>query len=351
MQAKTQPPESSGRARHGFDVSAARPRRPALALSFAAVAGVCAAAGASGQTGPSELHPAKPVRVIVPYTAGGGNDVLARIVVARAVADLGGTAVVDNRPGGNTVIGTQLAARSAPDGHTLLTVDNAYTTAPSVQHRLPYDTLKDFTRVTMLAKTAPVLVVHPSVPARSPSELITLAKARPGQLTYGSTGSGTTAHLAFAQIRHASGIDAVHVPYKGGAQQVTALVSGEVSMLLAIASGLIAHIDAGRMRALAVSGESRLAARPEWPTLRESGLDVVVESFWGVVAPAATPATSISRLQAAIAQALAYDDVRGRLTALQFQPVGSTPAAFEAFVQSEVKRWIGVVKATGVKVD
>ena len=345
------PPELYTRAHHRCDGPGSAAWFRAVLSICACAAGVCAAVPASGQSAASVAYPAKPVRVIVPYTPGGGNDVLARMVIARAVTDLGGTTIVDNRPGGNTVIGTQLAARSAPDGYTLLTVDNAYTTAPSMQPKLPYDTLKDFSRVTMMAKTAPVLVVHPSIPARSARELIALAKAKPGQLTYGSTGSGTTAHLAFAQIRQASGMEAVHVPYKGGAQQVTALVSGEVSMLLAIPSGLIAHIDAGRMRALAVSGESRLAARPDWPTLRESGIDVVVESFWGVVAPAATPAALVSRLHSAIAQALGYDEVRGRLTALQFQPVGSTPAQFEAFVQSEVKRWIGVVNATGVKAD
>jgi tripartite-type tricarboxylate transporter receptor subunit TctC len=328
--------------------SAAHPLRPA---DLVLIACALAAASASAQTPASAAYPARTVRVIVPYTPGGGNDLLARMVVARALTDLGGNAVVDNRPGGNTVIGTQLAARSAPDGHTLLTVDNAYTTAPSVQHKLPYDTLQDFVRVTMMAKTSPILVVHPSVPARSVQELVALAKARPGQLAYGSTGSGTTAHLAFAQIKHVAGIDAVHVPYKGGAPQVTALVSGEVSMLLAIPSGLLAHIQSGRMRPLAVSGATRLGALPELPTLRESGVNVVVESFWGVVAPAGTPAAVAAQLQGAIARALGYEEVRAKLRALQFQPVGTSPAEFESFVRSEVERWIGVVKATGAKVE
>jgi len=315
--------------------------------------GVLAAAAAQAQTATSpDTYPSRPVRVIVPYTPGGGNDILARMVIARAVTDLGGrSTVVDNRPGGNTVIGTQLAARSPADGYTLLTVDNAYTTAPSVQTNLPYDALKDFARVTMMANTSPILVVHPSVPVKTVKDLIALAKAQPGRLAYGTTGNGTTAHLAFAQIKMVTGIDAVHVPYKGGAPQVTALVSGEVAMLLAVPAGLLTHIKSGRMRPLAVSGSKRLAALPQLPTLQESGVKVVVESFWGVVAPAGTPLAIVGRLQEAIAQALKVPEIASRLDDMQFQPVGSTPTQFESFVQSEVRRWIGVVKATGVKVE
>jgi tripartite-type tricarboxylate transporter receptor subunit TctC len=167
---------------------------------------------AGAQSPAIEQYPAKTVRIIVPYSPGGANDILARTVVTKAILELGQNTLVDNRAGGNTTIGTQLAARAAPDGYTLLTVDNAYTAAPGVQANLPYDTLKDFVRVTMIAQTSPVLVVHPSVPARTVKELIALAKAQPGRLTYGSTGSGTTGHLAFAQLKLVTGFDAVHVP-------------------------------------------------------------------------------------------------------------------------------------------
>lgn len=298
-----------------------------------------------------DAYPSRAVRVVVPYTPGGGNDILARTVVAKAIGDLGRNVIVDNRPGGNTTIGTQAVARAAPDGYTLLTVDNAYTTGPSVQINLPYDTLKDFARITMMANTSPILVVHPSVPATSMKALIALAKAKPGSLAYGTTGSGTTAHLAFAQLRIVTGMDAVHIPYKGGAPQITGLLSGEVSMLMAVPAGLLPHIRSGRMRPLAVSGSKRLAALSALPTLQEAGIPVVVDAYWGLVAPAGTPPAVVAKLQEAIERALRAPDILARLEELQFQPVASPPADFETFVQREVTRWVGVVKATGLKVE
>ena len=326
-------------------------RSLALVVLFLGVSSWLIPPGARGQSAPGDQYPSRSVRVVVPYTPGGGNDILARVVIARAVADMGRSTVVDNRPGGNTTIGTQMVARAAPDGYTLLTVDNAYTTGPSVQLSLPYDTLKDFVRITMIANTSPIWVVHPSVPAKSARELIALAKKQPGQLAFGSTGSGTTGHLAFAQLKLATGLDAIHVPYKGGAPQVTALLSGEVSMLLAVPAGLLPHIKTGRMRPLAVSGSKRLAALPALPTLTEAGIPVVVEAFWGAVAPAGTSAAIVSRLHESIERALKYPDIRARLDEMQFQPVGSPPAQFETFVQSEVTRWVSVVRAAGVKVE
>ena len=313
--------------------------------------GLAAAAPTLAQNPAVDQYPSRTVRVVVPYSPGGGNDILARTVVTKAIADLGQNTVVDNRAGGNTTIGTQIVARAAPDGYTLLIMDNALTIAPSVQINLPYDALKDFARITMIARTSPVLVVHPSVPANSVRELIALAKAQPGRLTYGTTGSGTTAHLAFAQIKHVTGMDAVHVPYKGGAPQITALLSGEVSMLLSVPASLLVHIKSGRMRALAVSGARRLPSLSELPTLQEAGIPVVVESFWGLLAPAGTPAGIVVKLQEALERTLKTPDIRTRLDDMQFQAVGSTPAQFEEFVQREVTRWIDVVKVTGAKVD
>jgi tripartite-type tricarboxylate transporter receptor subunit TctC len=318
-------------------------------FALASLLAVCTPA--SAQTGATDQYPSRAVRVIVPYSPGGANDILARTVVTKAIAEFGQNTIVDNRAGGNTTIGTQLAARAAPDGYTLLTVDNAYTAAPGVQPNLPYDTLKDFVRITMIALTSPVLVVHPSVPAKNVKELIALAKAQPGRLTYGSTGSGTTGHLAFAQLKLVTGLDAVHVPYKGGAPQITALISGEVSMLISVPASLLAHIKEGRMRALAVSGTKRLTSLPDVPTLQESGIPVVVESFWGLLAPAGTPAVIVTKLQEAIDRSLKSPEMRTRLDEMQFQAVGSTPAQFDEFVQREVTRWVGVVKATGIKVD
>jgi tripartite-type tricarboxylate transporter receptor subunit TctC len=305
----------------------------------------------SGAQSSTSDYPSRSVRVVVPYSPGGANDILARTVVTKAIADLGQNTVVDNRAGGNTTIGTQIVSRAAADGYTLLIMDNAFTIGPSIQVNLPYDALKDFARITMIAITSPVLVVHPAVPAKSVKELIALTKAQPGRLSYGSTGSGTTGHLAFGQIKLVTGMDAVHVPYKGGAPQITALLSGEVSMLLSVPASLLTQIKAGRMRALAVSGAKRLPSLPEIPTLQEAGIPVVVESFWGLLAPVGTPAAVVNKVQSAVAQTLKSPEIRGRLDEMQFQSVGSTPVQFEEFVQNEVKRWIGVVKATGVKVD
>ena len=204
-----------------------------MALPHAAL---LAAAGSLGYA--QDRYPVRPVRVIVPYTPGGANDIFARLVLTRAVSEMGQTTIVDNRPGGNTTIGTQLAARATPDGYTLLNVDNAYTIGPSIQHSLPYDTLKDFVRITQYATTSPVLVVHPSLPVKTVKDLLVLAKAQPGKLNYGSTGGGTTGHLAFAQIRMVTGLDAVHVLYKGGAPQITALIAGEISMIISVPAPL-----------------------------------------------------------------------------------------------------------------
>jgi tripartite-type tricarboxylate transporter receptor subunit TctC len=322
-----------------------------LASVLAGLGLFAAGAPAGAQTAAADQYPSRAVRVIVPYSPGGANDILARTVVTKAIAEFGQNTIVDNRAGGNTTIGTQLVARAAPDGYTLLTVDNAYTAAPGVQANLPFDTLKDFVRITMIALTSPVLVVHPSVPAKTVKELIALAKTQPGRLTYGSTGSGTTGHLAFAQIKLVTGLDAVHVPYKGGAPQITALISGEVSMLISVPASLLVHIKAGRMRALAVSGARRLPNLPDVPTLQEAGIPVVVESFWGLLAPVGTNAAIVNKLQEAIDRSLKSPDMRARLDEMQFQAVGSTPAQFDEFVQREVVRWVGVVKATGIKVD
>ena len=274
---------------------------------------VTVSAPAGAQTPTADQYPSRPVKIIVPYSPGGANDIFARTVITKAISELGQNTIVDNRAGGNTTIGTQLAARSAPDGYTLLTVDNAYVAAPGIQRGLQYDTLKDFTRITMLASTSPVLVVHPSLPVKSVKELIALAKAQPGRLTYGTTGAGTTAHLAFAQIKLVTGMDAVHVPYKGGAQQITALISGEVSMLMSVPASLLAHIKSGRMHALAVSGSKRLPSLPDLPTLQEAGIPVVVDAFWGLVAPAGTNAAIVNRLQEAIERSLKSPETRARL--------------------------------------
>jgi len=299
----------------------------------------------------AQPYPSRTVRIVVPYVAGGASDVMARVVVSKAIADMGQQGVVDNRAGGNATIGMQMVARAAPDGYTLGVVDAAFTIAPSVQVNLPYNPVNDFEPVTMLATTALILVVHPSLPVKKISELVTLAKARPGQLTYSSTGSGTNTHLAFAQIKLATGMDAIHVPYKGGAAQITALLSGEVSFALAGPAAISPQIRAGRARALAVTGAQRLAAFQDVPTLNELGLRVVVTPFYGVVAPAGTPAEIVSRLNQILVKQLRSPELAPRLSEMQFEAVGNSPEEFSAFIRSEIPKWVKVVKATGAKVD
>ncbi|GAA4325812.1 tripartite tricarboxylate transporter substrate binding protein BugE [Pigmentiphaga soli] len=329
---------------------ASRRRRQAPALRLAlACASAAAGLSVAGAHAAGDAYPSHAVRVIVPYVPGGASDIMARTIVTGAVADLGQTAVVENKPGGNAMIGSRQVARSDPDGYTLLVVDAAFTIGPSVQTDLPYDPVKDFAPVTMLATTSPILVVHPSVPVHSVKELIAYSKT--GKLSYGTTGVGTNAHLAFAQMKLATGMDGIHVPYKGGNAQVNAVLSGEVSMALALPASIVPQVQAGKVRALAVASPKRLAVLPDVPTLQELGVPVVVQSFYGLVAPAGTPRAVIDKLHDASVRQLKSPEWAARLKELQFQPVGDTPAQFGQFISSEVQKWSGVVKRAGVKLE
>ena len=312
-----------------------------LVLLFALV--VTATSGA-------QSYPTRTVRVLVPYAPGGGSDILGRMLSPKVSEELGQQFVIDNRPGGNATIGTQMMARAAPDGYTLGVVDNAFTTNPSLFRNLPYDALKDFAPVTVMASSPFILLVHPSLPVKTAKELVALAKARPGQLTFASAGGGTGSHLSMELFRVVTGISLIHVPYKGAGPAVTGILSGEATIFFALPAAMTQHVKAGKARALAVTDARRYPGLPDVPTLVEAGIQGVdANPFWGVVAPAGTPAAIIDRLHVAYAKHINAEDMRKRLVGMAFVPVANTPSEFAAFIKADAAKWDKVIQSAGIQ--
>lgn len=295
-------------------------------------------------------YPSRTVRVIVTYAPGGGSDILARLIGAKASEETGHQFVVDNRAGGNATIGTQAIARAVPDGYTLGVIDTALTINPGLFNKLPYDAVKDFTAVTLIASSPLILLVHPSVPVKNANQLIALAKARPGQLTFSSAGSGTAIHLSQELFKSITGINAIHVPYKGGGPSVAALLSGEVAMSFNTPATIAPHVKAGKARALAITGAKRYPGLPEIPTLIEAGIKgVEADPYWGLVAPAGTPPTIITRLHEIWTKHINAPEMRQRLIDMGFAPSANTPAEFAAHIKSDVAKWGKVIRDAGVQ--
>ena len=312
-----------------------------LVLLFALV--VTATSGA-------QSYPTRTVRVLVPYAPGGGSDILGRMLSPKVSEELGQQFVIDNRPGGNATIGTQMMARAAPDGYTIGVVDNAFTTNPSLFRNLPYDALKDFAPVTVMASSPFILLVHPSLPVKTAKELVALAKARPGQLTFASAGGGTGSHLSMELFRVVTGISLIHVPYKGAGPAVTGILSGEATIFFALPAAMTQHVKAGKARALAVTDARRYPGLPDVPTLVEAGIQGVdANPFWGVVAPAGTPAAIIDRLHVAYAKHINAEDMRKRLVGMAFVPVANTPSEFAAFIKADAAKWDKVIQSAGIQ--
>jgi tripartite-type tricarboxylate transporter receptor subunit TctC len=300
----------------------------------------------------AQKYPEKAVRVIVPFAAGGGTDILARLIAQKLSDDWGRNVVVDNRGGGGSVIGSELVARSGPDGYTLLLTANPHTSNPALVPNLPYDTLRDFTAVTMLASAPLILVVHPAVPVRSVSELIAHAKARPNQLTYASSGNGGPQHLAGELFKYMAGVDLLHVPYKGGAPATTDLLGGQVELAFSGMLTVLPHVKAGKLRALAITSARRLEANPEFPTIAESGVaGFEVTTWYGVLAPGATPRSTVVKIQTDMARALATPEVKERLSRDGLQALGSRPEEFASFIQKEIAKVKQLVRRAGIKAD
>ena len=304
------------------------------------------AAGAAAQDYPNRI-----VRVIVPATAGGGADIIARIFSQPLGRSLGQNVVVDNRPGAANIIGTELVAKSAPDGYTLLLgTTGPLANNPLLYAKLPYDSLKDFAPISNVANSAFVLVVHPSLPSQSVKELIALAKARPGQLSYASWGHGSSTHLATVLLTTMSGIDLVHVPYKGSGNAMPDMLAGNVQLAFDSMLSSVPYIGSGRLRPLGVSALKRAGVLPQVPTLSEAGLEGFEAGSWyGFLAPAKTPRDIVARLNEEILKALKLPEVQERLASLGTDPIGSSPAQFDEQIRRDLAKWGKVVQAAGIR--
>ena len=321
-------------------------------LAAAAVAVVLLTCGAAhAQSGDPGRYPTRPVRIIVPFGAGGPSDLVARTVAQKMPESLGQQVITENRGGANGIVGVEAVARSAPDGYTLVMgTTGTHGINASLFSKLPYDTIKDFAPIARFGISNYVLVAHPSLPVRTVKELLRLAKARPGQLTWAS-GGGVT-QLAAELFKHSAGIDVVVVPYKGNAPAVTATMSGEVSLIFGGIAQASRLVEAGRLRAIAVSGARRAPALPNVPTVAESGLTGFEAGSWyGLLAPAATPRTIVERLNREVLRVLKLPDVRERLLAEAFEIPLDTPEEFAAHIRADVPKWAKVVKEAGIKVN
>lgn len=297
-------------------------------------------------------YPARPVRLIAPFPPGGSSDLIARVLAQRLTESLPQPVLIDNRPGAGSNLGTQLAARAAPDGHTLLlgSVTNAIN---ATLYRDPgYDLVRDFAPISRLAIGPNALVVHPSVPARSVAELVRLARARPGQLNYGSGGSGTTSHLSGEMLRAMAGIDIVHIPYKGTGQSVGDLVAGHIHFVFASMPVVMPQMKAGRLRALAVTGAQRTPQAPDLPTVAEAGIPgYAFDTWWSLLAPAGTSSTTVNLLNAEVRRILALSEVRQRFAELGIDVLPSSPGELAEFTRAEIERLAKIIRQTGLKAE
>ncbi len=296
--------------------------------------------------------PSKPVRLIVPYSPGGGADTTARLIAPKLQEALGQTVVVENKPGAGGTIGDDTVAKAAPDGHTLLIGAFAHAVNPSLLPKMPFRTPDDFAPISLLVTVPELLVVTPSFPAKTVAELVAMAKAEPGKLSYASSGNGSAQHLAAELFKMRTGTDIQHVPYKGGSLAVADVAAGHVPFYFGNMSAALPQARAGRVRALAVTSPRRSPAAPEVPTMAEAGVSGCEISEWNaLLAPAATPPATIERLHAEVVKVLAMEEIKAKFADLGAQAVGSTPAELTAFLRGEMAKWAEVVKAGNIKIE
>ena len=325
--------------------TSARTARPTI------VAGAVAAAAmyAFCPTAHAQQFPAKTIRVIAPFSAGGGVDFVARITAQKLQTQLGQTVVVENRAGAGGNIGTEVVAKAPPDGYTLLVVSNSFAVNPALYKVVPYNALKDFESVSMLTSYMCFLVVHPSVQTRTIKSLIAYAKAKPGDLTYASAGSGTTTHMAGELLSYMAGIKLTHVPYKGSAPSLTATIGGEAAMSFG-STAAVPHVRSGRLVLIAVTGAKRSPAFPNTPTIAESGVPGYESTGWnGLFAPAGTPPAIVKRLSDAVVKGLSESDAMATFEKQDLEQSAGTPEALAAIVRAEVAKWPKVIKAAGIE--
>lgn len=316
-----------------------------------AALGTAACACASGWVG-AQAYPAKAVRVVIPWPPGGSNDVVGRLVFQKLSETLGQQFIIDNRAGAAGVLGSEIVAKSPPDGYTLMVHSTTHVGNAHLYKKLPYDTLKDFAPVALMAAQPGALTVHPALPVKSVKEFVALAKSRPDQLTYSSSGNGSAPHLSMALFASMAGIKLIHIPYKGGAPQVTALVSGETQASLATISTVIAHIKSNRLRPLGVSSSQPSPTLPGIPTIASAGVPGYEMNPWvAVFAPAGTPRDIINRVNSEINKALRLPDINQALSAQALDPWITTPEEFASRVASDYEKYGKLIALTGAKVD
>ena len=298
-------------------------------------------------------YPAKPIRWIVPYTGGGITDVVTRVVTQKMQGPLGQAIVVDNRPGANSILGSDLAAKAAPDGYTLVTVIAGYAANVTLyKGKLPFDPLKDLVPVSLAGIAPLILTVNPSLPAKDVKELIAYAKANPGKLNFGSSGIGAAAHLTCELFKQTVGIDMVHIPFKGTAPALQAVMANDIQILVDTPSSLMPHVRGGKIRSLGMFSAQRLPAFPDVPTIAEAGGPALESSTWVLfMAPGGTPKDVIARLSSEATKAIHSPEIKDRLSQLGIEPVGNSPEAAKKFLDSEVSKWAKVINTAGVKAE
>ena len=300
----------------------------------------------------AQLQSSQPIRLVVPFAPGGGSDVTARLIAPKIGEGTGSSVVVDNRPGASGVIGTEIVMRSPPDGHTLVLIDTAHTVNKILSPNTPYDPIKDFTAVSMVAITPLILVVHPSLPVKTAVEFVSLARAQPGKLTMGSAGAGTSSHLGGELLRIVTNTQWVHVPYKGSGPALTDLVGGQLQAFVGPLPGPIGLIKGGKLKALAVTSEQRARLLPDVPTLGELGIGgAIVNNWYGILGPAKIPPKTVATLAAAIANGVATAEMRERLATLALEPKSSTPKELDTLLHEETIKWRNVITQAKIKLE
>jgi tripartite-type tricarboxylate transporter receptor subunit TctC len=305
-----------------------------------------------GGAASAQPYPSRPVRIIVPQSPGASTDITARLVAQGLNEALKQPVIVDNRPGSSGIAGTEMVARAAPDGYTLMVVASSFSINPALGRQLPYDSIRDFTTVTQLSKFPNMLVAHPSTPVKTLQDVITLARAKPGQVTYASAGVATGTHMTAELLRYMTSIDLLHVPYKGGGPALTAAMGGQTQLLIGTSVGLLPHTRSGKLRAIAVTGAKRSAAAPEVPTFAESGVPGYEHEPWnGMFGPARMPKAVLAKINAEVIRVLNSPEVRKVLEGDGADVVGSTPEQFAVVLKVEIAKWTKVAKAAGIKAE
>ena len=321
-------------------------------MKFCGVLLVAATWCGAGALAAGADYPARSIRYIVPQGAGGSSDTLARLVTQKLSENLGQQVVTDNRPGATGNIGTEIAARANPDGYTLLQVATSHATNPALAVKMPFDPVRDFAPITLLSQSPNLWIVHPSLPAKNMRELIALARSRPGEINYSSSGTGSSQHLAGELLKSLARIDIIHIPYKGSPPALIDLLGGRVVLMCSTIAPAMPLVKSHKLRALAVTSLKRSAAAPEIPTVAESGLPGYEATAWqGVLAPAGTPREIIVKLNTGIVRVINLPDVRKQLVDQGYEPAGNTPEQFADYIKTEIAKWTRVINAAGLKAE